>query len=61
MKFLCLCYYDEKKEPVGAFFIIEARDLNQAMQVASKHPGAHVGEYPGGGIAVRPCETFEQS
>jgi hypothetical protein len=28
----------ETNERVGGFFIIEARDLNDAIRVASKHP-----------------------
>lgn len=45
---------------MGGFFIIEARDLNEAMLVASKHPAAHLGEHVGWGIGVRPNEGFEQ-
>jgi len=44
---------------VGGFFIIEARDLNEAIRVASKHPAAHLGEQVGWGIEVRPIETYE--
>jgi hypothetical protein len=40
--------YAQTKEPVGAFFIIEAQDMSGAVEVASKHPGAHVGDYLGG-------------
>ena len=46
----------ETKEQVGGFFIIEARDLNEAILVASKHPAAHLGEDVGWGIEVRPIE-----
>jgi hypothetical protein len=49
----------ETKEQVGGFFLIEARDLNEAIQVASKHPAAHLGEHVGWGIEVRPVEFFE--
>jgi len=52
--------YTETKEQVGAFFLIEARDLNDAIRVASKHPAAHLGEAVGWGIEVRPIEHFEQ-
>ncbi len=44
----------ETKEQVGGAFIIEARDLNEAIQVASRHPAAHIGEHLGWGIEVRP-------
>jgi hypothetical protein len=40
----------ESKEQVGGLFIIEARDLNEALRVASLHPAAHMGP---GGIEVR--------
>lgn len=51
--------YVETKEQVGGFFIIEARDLNEAIQVASKHPGARVGENIGCAVEIRPIEFFE--
>ncbi len=49
----------ETKEQVGGFFIIEARDLNEAIRVASKHPAANLGEQVGWGIEVRPIEGYE--
>ncbi|HEY9053068.1 MAG TPA: YciI family protein [Gammaproteobacteria bacterium] len=52
--------FAETKEQLGAFFIIEARDLNDAIRVASKHPAASLGEQVGWGIEVRPIEFFEQ-
>jgi hypothetical protein len=51
--------FAETKEQVGAFFIIEARDLNEAIRVASKHPAAVLGEEVGWGIEVRPIETCQ--
>jgi len=50
----------ETKEQVGGVFIIEARDLNEAILVASKHPAAHVGEQLGWGIEVRPIAVPDQ-
>ena len=47
-------------EPLGAFFIIEAEDMDEAVEVASKHPGAHLGAYFGGGIEVRPIDMLDQ-
>jgi hypothetical protein len=47
------------QEPLGAFFMIEADDLDQAVEVASKHPGAQLTEF-GGGIEVRPIDIFDQ-
>lgn len=52
--------YAPTPEPIGAFFILEADDLAQAIEVASRHPGAHLGRYFGGGIEVRPCDYFER-
>jgi hypothetical protein len=52
--------YARTDEPFGAFFMIEARDMAEAVEVASKHPGAHVGEYLGGGIEVRPIDMLDQ-
>jgi hypothetical protein len=52
--------YLATSEPVGAFFIIEARDMDEAVEVASKHPGAHVGQYLGGGIEVRSIDMLDQ-
>jgi hypothetical protein len=46
--------FAETKEQLGGFFLIEARDLNEAIQVASKLPGARLGC-----IEVRP--TMELS
>ena len=34
----------ESKERIGSFFLIEPKDLNEAIRVASKHPSAHRGE-----------------
>lgn len=41
----------ETKEQLGGFILIEARDLNEAIQLASKWPGARYGD-----IEVRPVE-----
>ena len=35
--------YAETKEQLGGYFLIEARDLNEAIQVAAKIPGASRG------------------
>jgi hypothetical protein len=41
--------FAETKEQLGGFYLIEAKDLNDAIQVAGKIPGARVGS-----IEVRP-------
>ncbi len=43
--------FAETKEQLGGFFLIEARDLNEAIQVASRWPSAALGS-----IEVRPIE-----
>jgi len=44
----------ETREVVGGLVVIEARDLNEAMRIASLHPAANAGEHLGCGIEVRP-------
>ena len=44
----------ESKEKVGGLVVIEARDLNEAIRIASLHPAAHLGEDLGWAIEVRP-------
>ena len=51
--------HGEAKESTGAFFV-DAADIDEAVTVASKHPGAHLGTCFGGGIAVHPCAFVEQ-
>ena len=43
--------FTESKEQLGGFFLIQAQDLNEAIQVASKWPSARLGS-----IEVRPIE-----
>ena len=43
--------FSETKETLGGFFLIDARDLNEAIQVAAKWPSARFGS-----IEVRPIE-----
>ena len=47
-------------EPFGAFFLVEADSLEQAIEVASKHPSAFLGREFGGGIEVRPCRLWKE-
>ena len=37
--------FAETKEQFGGYYLIEARDLNEAIQVASRIPGARVAEW----------------
>ncbi len=45
--------FAETTEQLGGFYLIEARDLNEAIQVAAKIPSARVGS-----IEVRPVVDF---
>jgi hypothetical protein len=45
--------FAETKEQVGGFFLIDARDLNEAIQVASKFPSAQFGS-----LEVRPVREM---
>jgi hypothetical protein len=47
--------FAETKEQLGGFYMIEARDLNDAIQVAAKIPSARMGS-----IEVRPIQDFSQ-
>jgi hypothetical protein len=47
--------FAETKEQLGGFYLIEARDLNDAIQVAARIPSARLGS-----IEVRPIMEFEQ-
>ena len=46
--------YMETKEMVAGFYLIEARDLNVAIQVVSRIPSASLGA-----VEVRPCRDLE--
>lgn len=35
--------FAETKEQIGGYYIVEAKDLNEAIQVASRIPGARLG------------------
>ena len=52
--------YAQTPEPYGAFFLVEADSLEEAIEVASKHPRAHLGDEFGGGIEVRPCRYWRE-
>jgi hypothetical protein len=46
--------FAETKEQLGGFFLIDARDLNEAIQVASKFPSVRFGT-----MEVRPVREFQ--
>jgi hypothetical protein len=47
--------YVETKEQLGGYYLINAKDLNAAVQVASRIPGAKTGT-----VEVRPIMEFDQ-
>ncbi len=47
--------FAETKEQFGGFYLIEARDLNEAIQVAAKIPAARTGA-----VEVRPVVDFDR-
>ena len=48
--------FAETKECLAGFYMIEARDLNEAIQIASKIPPAQVGS-----IEVRPIRPIRET
>ena len=50
--------YARTDEPLGAMFLIEAENLDDAVRIARIHPGSVLGKYFGGGIEVRPLDRF---
>ena len=47
--------FAETKEQLGGYYLIDATDLNDAIQVASRIPSAKLGS-----IEVRPIQEFNQ-
>jgi hypothetical protein len=43
------------KEQLGGFYLVSGRDLNQAIQIASRIPSARIGS-----VEVRPVVDFNQ-
>jgi hypothetical protein len=48
--------FAETKEQLGGYYLIEAKDRNEAIQLASRIPGARLGS-----IEVRPVMEIKQS
>ena len=47
--------FAETKEQLGGYYLINARDLNDAIQVAAKIPGSRLGC-----VEIRPIMEFDQ-
>lgn len=52
----------ETKEMIGSAFLIEARDIEEAIQIASLHPAVQIsaGEQFGWGIEIRPIHYLKK-
>ncbi|MDR7093745.1 YciI family protein [Hydrogenophaga laconesensis] len=50
--------YTESKEVVGGLFIIEAENHDEALQIASMHPAASLGEEGGWAVELIPLDFF---
>jgi hypothetical protein len=48
--------FAETKEQLGGFYLIEARDLNEAVQIAGRIPSARIGS-----VEVRPIWAIRQN
>ncbi len=48
--------FAETKEQLGGYYLINAKDLNDALQVAAKIPAARTGS-----VEVRPIMEFDQA
>jgi hypothetical protein len=48
--------FAETKEQLGGFYMIEAKDLNAALQIAARIPSAKTGS-----VEVRPVMTFAKT
>jgi hypothetical protein len=46
--------FAETKEQLGGYYLVEARDLDAAIAIAAKIPGARHGS-----IEVRPIQNFD--
>ena len=47
--------YVETKEQLGGILVLEARDLNHAIQLISQHPGVKMGPFE-----IRPTADFDE-
>ncbi|HEX9736546.1 MAG TPA: YciI family protein [Thermoanaerobaculia bacterium] len=48
--------FAETKEQLGGFVVLEARDLNHAIQLISAHPGVKVGPFE-----IRPVDDMTEA
>jgi hypothetical protein len=46
--------FAETREQIGGFFLVDARDLNEAIEIAAKIPGARIGT-----VEIRPVTEVD--
>ena len=46
--------FAETREQLGGFYLIEAKDLDEAIAIAARHPGARLGT-----VEIRPVREIE--
>ena len=46
--------FAETREQIGGYFLVEAKDVNEAIEIASRIPGARIGT-----VEVRPVPEVE--
>ena len=46
--------FAETREQIGGYFLVEAKDVNEAIEIASRIPGARIGT-----VEVRPVTEVE--
>jgi hypothetical protein len=52
--------YVKIDDQAGAFVIVEAENMEEAMQVAFKHPAANYGERLGFAVEIRPMAKLQE-
>lgn len=48
--------FAETKEQLGGFYVLECKDLDEAISWASKIPGAHIGS-----VEIRPVLVYDEA
>jgi hypothetical protein len=52
--------FAETREHLGGFYLIEARDLDEAIGIAARHPGARAGTVEIRPVDHRPADAWDQ-
>jgi hypothetical protein len=49
--------FAETREQLGGFYLVEAKDLDEAIKIAARIPDARIGD---GSVEIRPVMVFDQ-